>query len=106
MSEGAPVTTTSTFPTTGEPTIPPQRKKPDEYFAGCRVFDVNSDEYNKLMNGSKKWDRWNKYFDTSNPNDTCDSIRKYLYKNPAKTVVLRNMSTQDMVYFKPKGKQE
>ncbi len=105
MEGTAPVTTTSTFPTTTEPTILPSTKtKVTEYFAGCRVFDVSQEEYTKLMNGSKKWDRWSKYFDTSDESSNCHSVKKYLYKNPNKTVVLRNMTTQDMVYFKPKGK--
>ena len=98
------VTSTQSFPTTKEPTIPPQSNV--EYFAGCRVFDVNGDEYCKLMNGSKKWDRWNKYFDTENDTSNVHNVKKYLYKNPSKTVVLRNLSTQDMVYFKPKGKTQ
>lgn len=104
MSEGLPATTTSSFPSVNEPTIPPHGKKSPEYFAGCRVFDVSSGEYQKLMNGSKKWDRWNRYFDNTTESDNCTPIRKYLYNNPAKTVVLRNMSTQDMVYFKPKDR--
>jgi hypothetical protein len=104
MEGAAPVTNTGSFPTTSEPTILPKKKKDTEYFAGCRVFDVNADEYTKLMHGSKKWDRWNKYFDTSNAESNVHSVKKYLYKNPNKTVVLRRASTQDMVYFKPKGK--
>lgn len=104
MSEGAPVTNTSSFPTTSEPTIPPA--KPADYFAGCRVFDVNMSEYQKLLRGSKKWDRWNKYFENSGENETCSNIRKYLYRNPSKTVVLRNSTTNDMVYFKPRAKGE
>ena len=105
MSEGAPVSNTSSFPTTSEPTIPPAKKSPD-IFAGCRVFDVNTDEYQKLLRGSKKWDRWNKYFENSGENEKCHEIRKYLYRNPAKTLVLRNITTNDMVYFKPRGKAE
>lgn len=104
MSEGAPVTNTDSFPTTSEPTIPPAN--PIEYFAGCRVFDVTNDEYLKLMRGSKKWDRWNKYFENSTENPNSCSLKKYLYKNPTKTVVLRNSSSNDMVYFKPRGKGE
>jgi len=104
MEGTAPVTNTGSFPTTQEPTILPQKEV--EYFAGCRVFDVTSDEYSKLMNGSKKWDRWNKYFDTNNNTSNCHQVKSYLYKNPDRTVVLRNLSTQDMVYFKPKGKQK
>lgn len=106
MSEGLPPnTSTSSFPTTQEPTILPMGSKPKEYFAGCQVFDVTSDEYSKLMRGSKKWDRWNRYFDESGT-ETCKDIKNYLYKNPQRTVVLRNKTTQDMVYFKPRGKSE
>lgn len=104
MSEGAPVTNTASFPTTSEPTIPPA--KPIEYFAGCRVFDVTNDEYLKLMRGSKKWDRWNKYFENNTENTNFRSLKRYLYKHPTKTVVLRNASSSDMVYFKPRGKGE
>jgi hypothetical protein len=104
MSEAVPPnTTTESLPTVSEPTIPAQGV---DYFAGCRVFDVTSNEYQKLINGSKKWDRWNKYFDNKDENDGCKNIRNYLYKNPTKTVVLRNKATQDMVYFKPKNRSE
>lgn len=106
MEGAAPVTNTASFPTTSEPTILPKKKQEVEYFAGCRVFDVNADEYTKLMNGSKKWDRWNKYFDPADQNSNVHNVKNYLYKNPLKTVVLRHLSTQDMVYFKPKGKNQ
>lgn len=103
MSEGIPVTNSSAFPSTQEPTILP--KKP-EYFGGCRVFDVTSDEYMKLMRGTKKWERWNKYFSETEKGSNAHSIKRYLYKNPSKTIILRNLTSQDMVYFKPRGKAE
>lgn len=105
MLAGSSVTNTSSFPTTTEPTIRPEAIRQREYFAGCEIFDVSSDEYTKLMRGSKKWDRWNKYFEGTD-SENCKNIRSYLYKNPQRTVVLRNMTTQDMVYFKPRGKSE
>lgn len=104
MSEGMPVTNTSSFPTTSEPTIRPQKEA--EHFAGCRVFDITSDEYSKLMRRENKWDRWNKYFDTADPDSNCHGVRKYLHRNPDKTVVLRNMTTHEMLYFKPKNKMK
>ena len=104
MSEGMPVTSTGGFPSVSEPTSLPQKKAP-EYFAGSRVFDVSIDEYEKLMRGSKKYERWNKYFNDTEKGTQAHSIKRYLYKHPNKTVVLRNLSTQDMVYFKPKGKE-
>ena len=104
MSEGMPVTSTSGFDSVSQPTILSQKKAP-EYFAGSRVFDVSIDEYQKLMRGSKKYERWNKYFDDTEKGSTSHSIKRYLYKHPNKTVVLRNLTTHDMVFFKPKGKE-
>lgn len=101
MEGSAPYINTSAYPTTQEPTILPQKP---EYFSGCRVFDVTNDEYMKLMRGSKKWDRWNKYFDETDKGSMAHSIKRYLYKNPNRSIILRNKMSQDMVYFKPKGK--
>lgn len=104
MSEGMPVTNTGSFPTTSEPTILP--KKPTDQFAGCKVFDITGDEYYKLMKREHKWDRWGKYFDTANPESVCHGVKQYLHRNPDRTVVLRNMTTQEMIYFKPKNKNK
>lgn len=99
-----PFNQTSSFPTTNEPTIRPQ--KPCDSFAGCPVWDLDSTEYNKLMRGKNKWDRWKRYFDAPELNETALGIRNYLYRNPNRTVVLRNKTTQDMVYFRPKKRGE
>ena len=104
MSEGTPVTSVGGFDSVSQPTILPQKKAP-EYFAGCRLYDVTNDEYNKLMRGSKKYERWNKYFDDTEKGTQAHTIKRYLYKNPGKSVVLRNLTSQEMVYFKPKGKE-
>jgi hypothetical protein len=103
MEGSLPVTNTTGFPTTQEPTIPPQKP---EYFGGCRVFDVTNDEYTKLMRGTKKWERWGKYFDATEKGTTSHKIRRYLYKNPSKTICLRNTMSQEMVYFKPRSKND
>jgi len=95
-----PNTNTTGFPTTQEPTIQPR----DDYFAGCKIFDLNTDDYSRLLRGSNKWDRWDNYFGDSKNSESCKNIRSYLYRNPDKTIVLRNMTTQDMVHFKPKSK--
>lgn len=106
MEGGAPVTNTGGFPSTAEPTIAPGlKKKPIERFAGCRVFDVNHQEYMNLMKGKSKWSHWSK-ISQNLENSTVPILRRYLYNNPSKTVILRNLTTQEMVYFKPRGKNE
>jgi hypothetical protein len=102
MEGTMPTVSTAGTPTTQEPTI----VAPVERFAGVRVFEVSNDEYLKLLRGSKKWDRWNKYFENTDKGSTAHKIKRYLYKNPSKTIILKNTTTQDMVYFKPKGKTE
>lgn len=104
MEGGAPVTNTGGFPSTEEPTIAPGlKKKQMEKFAGCPVFDVTHEEYLKLMRGKNKWSRWGNFFQTS---ESPAMLRRYLYSNPGKSAILRNLTTQEMVYFKPRGKTE
>lgn len=97
MEGGMPTVSTAGTPTTQEPTI----VAPVERFAGVRVFEVSNDEYLKLMRGTKKWERWGKYFSDTEKGSQSHKIRRYLYKNPQKTIILKNTTTGDMVYYKP-----
>lgn len=97
MEGGMPTVSTAGTPTTQEPTI----VAPVERFAGVRVFEVSNDEYIKLMRGTKKWERWGKYFSDTEKGSHSHKIRRYLYKNPQRTIVLKNTTTGDMVYYKP-----
>jgi len=68
-----------------------------ETFAGCRVFEVDDDEYLNATYGRKKWERWNKKFDMENENNKM--IRTYASRNPKKPVVIKNKKTGDMSYL-------
>ena len=72
-----------------------------ETFAGCRVFEVDDDEYLNATYGRKKWERWNKKFDMENENNKM--IRTYASRNPKKPVVIKNKKTGDMSYLINKG---
>jgi len=77
--------------------IPPALGENTETFAGCRVFEVDDEEYGKATYGRKKWERWNKKFDMENENNKM--IRTYASRNPGKPVVIKNKKTGDMSYL-------
>ena len=68
-----------------------------ETFAGCRVFEVDDEEYGNATYGRKKWERWNKKFDMNKENN--QMIKTYAGKNPGKPVVIKNSKTGDMSYL-------
>ena len=77
--------------------IPPALGESVETFAGCRVFEVEDEEYGKALYGRKKWERWSKKLDMNK--ETNQVIRTYASRNPGKPVVLKNKKTGDMSYL-------
>ena len=77
--------------------IPPALGEEKETFAGCRVFEVDDEEYGKALYGRKKWERWSKKLDMNK--ETNQVIRTYASRNPGKPVVLKNKKTGDMSYL-------
>ena len=76
-------------PTLGESTC--------ETFAGCRVFEVEDEEYGKALYGRQKYERWNKKFDMNK--ETNQMIQTYANRNPGKGIVIKNKKTGDMSYL-------
>jgi hypothetical protein len=68
-----------------------------ETFAGCSVFDVDSDTFRNCRLGRVKYSRWNKYLDDST--DVGASIKKYSQRNPNNSVILRDENTKVMMYL-------
>lgn len=68
-------------------------------FAGAEIFEVSSDTYYKCIYGKKKYSRYDKYVGND---EVGQSIREYGRKNPKASIVLKNISTGGMVYFKKK----
>jgi hypothetical protein len=77
--------------------MPPALGEEVETFAGCRVFEVDDEEYGNATYGRKKWERWNKKFDMNKENN--QMIKTYAGKNPGKPVVIKNSKTGDMSYL-------
>ena len=85
---------------------PPVRRKPKlirrKKFAGCEVFEVDSDRYNSCRRAKMRYERFSKFV---GHDDTAMAIREYAKSNPAKGIMIQDESTGTMTYLKlPKGK--
>ena len=69
----------------------------EESFAGCRVFEVSSDNYVKALSGRTKYERWHNKFDVQD--DVVMSMKKYVSRNPEKPVIIKNKITGEMSYL-------
>ena len=69
----------------------------EESFAGCRVFEVSSDNYVKALSGRTKYERWHNKFDVQD--DVVMNMKKYVTRNPEKPVIIKNKITGEMSYL-------
>ena len=76
-----------------------KKKKTNETFAGCRVFALTSEEYNKCMRGRKKYERWNKKLNMEDINN--QDIRSYAHRNPGQPIVIKDSTLGIMAYLIP-----
>ena len=65
--------------------------------AGCEVFKLNSEEYNKCINGRMKYERWNKKLNMEDFDN--QEIRKYAHSNPGKPIIVMDENTGVMSYL-------
>ena len=85
---------------------PPVRKRPKiirrKKFAGCEVFEIDSDRYNTCRRAKLRTERFSKFV---GHDDTALAIREYAKTNPAKGIMIQDSATGAMTYLKfPKGK--
>jgi hypothetical protein len=85
---------------------PPVRKRPKiirrKKFAGCEVFEVDSDRYNRCTRAKLRYERFSKFV---GEDDTAMAIREYARTNPAKGIMIQDGATGSMTYLKlPRGK--
>ena len=71
----------------------------EETFAGCRVFELSSEEYINCMRGRPKYERWDKKLNMEDL--TNQEIRSYAHKNPGKPVLVKDSKTGVMSYLIP-----
>ena len=84
-----------------------KKKKVQEKFAGCPVFNLTSEEYNNCMRGRIRYERWNKKMNMEDLNN--QDIRSYVHRNPGQPVVIKDSTTGIMAYLIPpagKGKEK
>ena len=79
---------------------PRKKRKIKEMFAGCPVFTVASDDYNKCMHGRIKYERWNKKLNMEEMDN--QDIRTYAHKNPGKPVIIKDSTYGTMSYLIPR----
>jgi len=88
--------------TTGEPPGKPKKKKDlvrRGKFAGCEVFEVDADTYQKCIQGRKRYARWSRYFDY-NTEGAGKEIRDYAYQYPKKSIIVKDGEHGTMCYLK------
>lgn len=76
-----------------------RKQKLPEMFAGCPVFTVSSDDYDKCMHGRMRYERWNKKLNMEDFGN--QDIRSYAHKNPGQAVIVKDSTYGTMSYFIP-----
>ena len=75
----------------------------NEKFAGCPVFELESDDYVKAVNGKSKYSRWAKTLNMEN--ETSQEIKKYAHSkgvwSKGSGIVVKDKSTGMMSYLIP-----
>ena len=75
-----------------------RRKK----FAGCEVFELDSDRYNTCKRAKLRYERFSKFV---GDDDVAYAIREYAKLNPSKGIMIGDEKTGAMTYLKlPRGK--
>ena len=75
-----------------------KRKKELEKLAGSKVFEVSTDEFAKCIKGRKKFERWERYFNTESENGK--KIKSYSLRNPNSPIIIKDSKTGDMMFLR------
>lgn len=97
MSEETPINSISSNNVQGvQPDGPPIIRRT---FAGCAVFDVDSDTFYRCLKGTKTpQQRWKRFVDLQTP--VGNAIRNYSYKTPGRNIIVHEPTTGQMTYIK------
>ncbi|MDP7365890.1 MAG: hypothetical protein QGH83_01315 [Candidatus Pacebacteria bacterium] len=71
--------------------------EPKDRFMGMKVFDVDTDRYMKSRLGKKKYTRYSRYV---GEDEVGESIRAYGRKYPKEGIILRDVSTNHMIFLR------
>jgi len=71
--------------------------EPKDKFMGMKVFDVDTDRYMKSRLGKKKYTRYSRYVGEDEVGET---IRAYGRKYPKEGIILRDVTTSQMIFLR------
>ena len=71
--------------------------EPKDKFMGMKVFDVDTDRYMKSRLGKKKYTRYSRYVGEDEVGET---IRAYGLKYPKEGIILRDVTTSQMIFLR------
>lgn len=83
---------------------PRRKKKVQEKFAGCPVFAVSSEDYNKCLQGRNKHERWSRKLNMEDVSN--QEIRIFAHRNPSTAIIVQDENTGVMSYLIPPKKGE
>ena len=86
----------------GDPPVKKSKMIRRKKFAGCEVFELDSDRYNKCKRAKLRSERFAKFV---GDDEIALAIREYAKTYPAKGIMIQDSATGAMTYLKfPKGK--
>ena len=71
--------------------------EPKDRFMGMKVFDVDTDRYMKSRLGKKKYSRYSRYV---GEDEVGENIRAFGRKYPKDGIILRDVSTSQMIFLR------
>ena len=71
--------------------------EPKDRFMGMKVFDVDTDRYMKSRLGKKKYTRYSRYV---GEDEVRENIRAFGRKHPKEGILLRDVSTNHMIFLR------
>jgi len=74
-----------------------KKKKKRKKLAGCEVFEIDSDRYNRCKNIKTRFEEYSRIVGVD---DIGIEIREYARDNPTRSIIIQDESTGVMTYLK------
>jgi len=85
------------FPPDDPPIYNTKKKKKRKKLAGCEVFEIDSDRYNRCKNIKTRFEEYSRIVGVD---DVGIEIREYAENNPTKSIIIQDELTGVMTYLK------
>lgn len=77
-----------------------EKPKKRDTFAGDVVFEVDEETFSKSIQGKPKWARYKNFVSLEDFPNVGQEIKEYAYRNPSKSIILKEKRTGRMIYLK------